>query len=388
MMKIVKRLLCTAGIVLVVLTTQAAVAAATSSTPKVTSAATSTMDFTSRCAQAGVVKCVNFDSDADFNQGVGGTQGAWGARSGEIPRYGTSDYSRIARDTSQSADGASSLRFTIASQTGSDVAGAWFTNFTDDLSYQVGPGQEVFVQWRQRFSPEYLSTQYAGTGGGLANGWKLADISAGDLATCNPSANTSSATCPTTCWDFETVIQDTNQINAPQMYTNCSGPYPYTPLSGYTSNVTVQNAVGCTYPNYPSPPCVKFVANEWMTFQVHIKVGQWDQWNSTIQLWVARDGQPSQLVIDCSPSASNPCNNGMNNAASNGWYLHNSNPTYKLGKVWLLPYHTNKDSSQVTSTAYTWYDDLIISKSQIPDPTPGGATQTVRPNPPTDVAVK
>jgi len=129
-----------------------------------------------------------------------------------------------------------------------------------------------------------------------------------------------------------------------------------------------------------SPPCVKFAANEWMTFQLHIKDGNWNQWNSTIQLWVAREGQPSVLVIDCSPTAAFKCSNGIDAQASNGWYLHNSDPTYKIGKLWLLPYHTNKDPSQTTPVAYTWYDDVIISRSRIADP---GVSVVVRPNPPT-----
>ena len=339
-------------------------------------------DFATRCAQTGVLKCVNFDTDADFSHGTGGTNGAWGSRFGQLPPSGTSDYSLAGRDSTQSADGGSSLRFTIPANSGSDSSGSWFTNFTDDLSYQVGEGQEIFIQWRQRFSPELLGTVYTNASGTPANGWKLADVSAGDLPTCMPSSG-SATVCPTSCWDFETVLQDTNQKNLPQMYTNCSGPYPYDPLSGFTSNVTVQNAVACLYPTFPTPPCVKFVANEWMTFQIHIKVGNWDQWNSTMQLWVARDGQPSQLVIDCSPTAVNPCSNGINALAANGWYLHNSDPTYKFGKVWLLPYHTNKSATQTNSIAYVWYDDLIISKSKITDPTPG-----VRPNPPTNVTAK
>ena len=265
--------------------------------------------------------------------------------------------------------------------TGADVAGSWFTNFSDDLSFQVGEGQEVYIQWRQRFSPELLNTQYAGIGGGLANGWKLADFSAGDQPACAPSMANSSV-CASSCWDFETVVQDSNQHNIPQMYTNCAGPYPYENLDGNTSNVTVQNVVGCLYPTFVSPPCVKFVANEWMTFQVHIKVGHWNQWDSTLQMWVARDGQPSQMIIDCSPTAVNPCSNFLDGSAKTGWYLYNSNPTWKFGKVWLIPYHTNKDPTQVTPVAYTWYDDLIISKTQIADPTAG-----VKPNPPTGVKV-
>jgi hypothetical protein len=34
----------------------------------------------------------------------------------------------------------------------------------------------------------------------------------------------------------------------------------------------------------------------------------------------------------------------------------------------LLPYQTNKDSSQVTGTGYVWYDDLIISTKRLADP--------------------
>src|SRR6185369_5866541 len=111
-----------------------------------------------------------------------------GSRFGLMPLSGTSDYSRATRDTSQAASGLSSLRFTIPSNSGSDVAGAWFANFSDDLSFQVGEGDEVYVQWRQRFSSDLLTTEYAAKGGGLANGWKLLDLSAGDLPTCTPGS--------------------------------------------------------------------------------------------------------------------------------------------------------------------------------------------------------
>ena len=136
-----------------------------------------------------------------------------------------------------------------------------------------------------------------------------------------------------------------------------------------------------TFP--PNGNCIGYFPNEWMTFQIHIKVGQWDQWNSTIQLWVGREGQPSQLIIDCSPTAVNKCSNGVDGAAAGGWYLHNSDTKYKIGKVWLLPYHTNKDPNQATAVAYTWYDNLIISRTKVADPTSGP-----RPNPPTNVSAQ
>ena len=43
-------------------------------------------------------------------------------------------------------------------------------------------------------------------------------------------------------------------------------------------------------------------------------------------------------------------------------------PTLTLGKVWLLPYQTGKSSAPAYPTAYTWYDELIVSTSRIDDP--------------------
>jgi hypothetical protein len=40
----------------------------------------------------------------------------------------------------------------------------------------------------------------------------------------------------------------------------------------------------------------------------------------------------------------------------------------EYGKVWLLPYQSDKNASQVHADAYTWYDELIISKSRLADP--------------------
>lgn len=336
----------------------------------------SSSDFTTRCAASGVLKCVSFDTDTDFNQGAGGTQGAWGAAYGLLPPSGTNDYTKATRDSTTFASGTSSLRFTIPANAGSDVAGAWFTNFKDDLSVQIGEGEDIYVQWRQRFSPGYLTTMYQAAGGGLAGGWKIADISAGDKPTC-ALANAYSAVCPTACWDFEIITQNTNLHGLPQMYTNCAGPYPYMGLQGLTSNVTVQNNVDCLYPTYAAPPCIVFHPNEWMTFTEHVHVGTWNTWSSTIQLWVAREGEASTLVIDCSPTTTHTCHNFINNAAATGWYLDNSDTSYKIGKIWLTPYHTSRSTSYTYTTEYTWYDDLIISTSPISDPSSGSTGGTV-----------
>ena len=106
----------------------------------------------------------------------------------------------------------------------------------------------------------------------------------------------------------------------------------------------------------PTGNCFGYFPNEWMTFQIRIKTGPRmnDEWtNSFVTLWMAREGQPSQAVITWGPY-----NLSAGSAADN----------LKYGKVWLLPYQTNKDPSQATATAFTWYDELIISRTQIADP--------------------
>ena len=93
-----------------------------------------------------------------------------------------------------------------------------------------------------------------------------------------------------------------------------------------------------------------------MTFQVRIKTGPRvnDEWvNSLVTLWIGRENQPSQPAITWGPYA-----------LSAG----SASEDLKFGKIWLLPYHTGKSSAQTHPTGFTWYDELIISRTQIADP--------------------
>jgi hypothetical protein len=80
--------------------------------------------------------------------------------------------------------------------------------------------------------------------------------------------------------------------------------------------------------------------------------------NSYVTLWGAREGRPSELIITWGP-----------------YSLNAGNPTdnERYGKVWLLPYNTGKDPSQSHAPAYTWYDELIISRNRVADPVPAPA---------------
>lgn len=298
-------------------------------------------DFRRRCQGAGVIRCFGFDSMGQTDPHL---RSPWGISE-----------KRAVIDTEIKASGAGSLRFEIPPFTGADTSGNFSINFSDDLSTQFGQGDEFYVQWRQRFSPEFLNTKYKN-----ANGWKQAIIGEGD----RPGFTAQS------CTQLELVVQDTEQRGFPQMYHSCGQKDgQYEPLQRWSDRLNdimlQQGDVICTYRDQKSPPCLRYAPNEWMTFQVHVKIGTWYQndhvyhHDSTVQLWVARQGEPSKLVIDFRP-----------NSPQGGYDLANSNPQARYGKIWLLPYDSNKSPLQDHPTAYTWYDELIVSREKIPDPQP------------------
>ncbi len=109
---------------------------------------------------------------------------------------------------------------------------------------------------------------------------------------------------------------------------------------------------------YTGPDCFRFEADEWLTFQIVLHVGTWQPNrtgapNTRFQLWTARQGEPQRLTIDQMIYLRGP---------------HPSVPNAKYGKIWLLPFMTNKDNTQVHPTAHFWYDELIVSKQFIADP--------------------
>jgi hypothetical protein len=165
------------------------------------------------------------------------------------------------------------------------------------------------------------------------------------------------------------------------MYHSCGvkdGQYEGFEIPVGSYDFELQNAVtGCNYvlvSNSTSrsqyiPPCIGYKADQWMTFQVHIKIGTWYKndhvyhHDSRIQLWVADENKPSTLVIDLNPA------DGTGYDLVNVENLDPSGaPKDKYGKVWLLPYNTNKDATEIHPTGYTWYDELIVSRQRVPDP--------------------
>jgi hypothetical protein len=308
-------------------------------------------DFASRCAAPGVIKCVGFNMPSDI-------AGGYGDNSGIVK----GEMQQPVLDSTQRASGASSLRFTIPSNSGANASGAYFTNFSADLSVQFGQGEEFYYQWRQRFSAEFLSTVYEGGGG-----WKQSIVGEGDRPGQKPASS---------CTQLEIVTQNTLQRGFPQLYHSCGGKdgnyepiLESVPPEGVPYDFKLQNAMPAPYCLYsqgrtspvtyfpPTGNCFGYAPNEWMTFQLHVKIGTWYKndrnyhRDSLIELWVAREGRPSQTVI-----------------RYGNYDLANADPSMKYGKIWLLPYHTGKSPAQKHPEAYTWFDDLIISRAKIRDP--------------------
>jgi hypothetical protein len=271
--------------------------------------------FAERCAQPGVVKCVGFDSPVPLYPAAG-------------------NVIRGSIDTAIKASGGGSLRFDIPSNTPENSSGSYPTNFSDDLSVQFGEGEEFYVQWRQRFSPEMFQDMSGG-------GWKTIVIGEGD----RPGAKASS------CTQLGVVMNNGGLKRLfPHMYHSCGekdGAYEglYERVDGPSGgDWKLQNAVpGCLYTNAKVPPCVGFKANQWMTFQVRIKIGNWYRndskyfKNSGVELWVAEEGQRSRPVISMLD-----------------YDLANNVREAKYGKVWLLNFNTGEDPKFAHAPAYTW----------------------------------
>jgi len=319
-----------------------------------------------------------------------------------------------ALDTSIKASGNSSLKFTIDSQSGANGGGAYWTNFSDDLLTQFGAGQSFYVQWRQRFSPEFINTIYLKLGGGKAGGWKQISMTTGDKPSACPPSDLTDGWCQNqinekkvqlgaypSCTPIDVPVQNTEQRKYAQMYNSCANSSSHGPYWGIEETVAgdflLQNARPspfCTYTQTingtqfpPTGNCFGYFPNEWMTFKTKLTLGPRGSnhvagaapndvfVNSRIQLWIGREGQPTELAIDVS-----------------GFDINAGTTTgdQKFGKIYLLPYHSYKDDTQVTPTAYTWYDDLIISSQNIADP--GGSapppTMTQPPAAPTGLSLK
>jgi hypothetical protein len=298
------------------------------------------------CSAPGVITCVGFDNLADI-----------AGKDGDISGIEPGDQNNPQIDFTVKASGNGSLKFTIPSNATPNSSGSYFTNFSRNLATQFGESSEFYVQWSQRFSAEFLSRENV-----TGDGWKQAIIGTGDQP----------RKLYYTCTALEVVTQNEFHRGFAQMYNSCTGSSSHASFDDFferlkTGDIKLQNArpsPSCLYSQSRTDPvtlfppagnCLAYFPDEWMRFQVHIKTGPRmnDEFtNSYIQLWIGREGQPLQPAIDWGPynlTAGDPKTN------------------QRFGKVWLIPYNSKRDFKVTRPTAYTWYDDLIVSTQPIGD---------------------
>jgi Fibronectin type III domain len=351
---------------------QSAPSSATTQSAVSTPPPSESSDFQTRCSQPGVIKCVAFDSTAEIT-------GDWG-KNPQGSLRGSSGGPVI--DTSIKASGNGSMQFTIPAGQVGGAAGSFFSNFSNDLSQQFGGNTEFYLQWRMRIDNNF----YSATQGRV--GMKHAITGTGS----RPGLPVSS------CTDLEIVIQNNGARGFPAMYHSCSGnPINYSPFQERfgSYDFKLQNARPSPYCLYSQkapastafPPlgnCFAYFPNEWMTFQQHVKLGPKQQkadgyWyfvGSHIDLWIAREGEPSQQIFNWGPY-------DLEASAIKG--SGGGTDDQRYGQIWLLPY---SGSDIYPNGGITWYDELIISTVKIPDPNSVATPRVQPPTAPSDLTLK
>ena len=343
-------------------------------------------DYSTVCAASGVVRCVGFESPV--------AQAVYADPGQDANNDGNGTYSYGYVDNTVAASGTSSFHFVVPAFAQQDSSGEVHFNFDPTLNTSFGQGQEFYVQFRIKMDSNYLSNAYLignscptpdGTprlttadcpGDTLYGGMKQIIIGPQDTSTVGTQYGKH--------WSCEVphIVITMGYNQAPVMYHSCGYYEPFNPAyvppgASFPSYLN-QSAIACggVLPlTSPAPdPCVKYVANQWMTIQIHVKVGHWylvspttlkGDYNmrrdSQVDMWLAQENQPSVLVESM-------VFYDIRNDASDA-SLNQPGAPYNYGKVWLLPYNTFRDpNAGPYPVANVWYDNVIIASHRLPDP--------------------
>jgi hypothetical protein len=319
----------------------------------IAAAQASDADFASRCAAAGVIKCVGFDNEtSDIVRDVNLHPDSHGNYRGGL-------------DTVVKTSGDGSLRFDLPPppHAGPNIAGRWSPVDSGALGQTFGQNSTFYVQFRQRFSPEMLDNEWKNS----TPGWKTVIFHQGQ----------------STCAAIELATANWWNSNIVFIYTDCGARAMTTTPDGsqWTTHsppfLIQQGDYSCEYNNFNQDDCFYFTANEWLTFYYKISLGTWDQPDSMVELWIAREGTSSYQQIIRVPNMSLSCN-AASCTTSPGLEQGYNNLTF-------TPYMTGLSSNDGIPgvTARTWIDELIVSTQPIAAPASGP-----RPESPTNLTAQ
>ena len=333
--------------------------------------------FEERCSQPGVVLCDPLDKGRVRGLGITGKtptvtlpdalQGHYrdwrwcGRLSGETQTP--------VLDERIKTSGNGSLKFVIPTRSDAGGGGYCQINFTPDNSVQFGEGDTFFVQFRVRLSCTLLFTDcnpgspgykkarrvYRSSDNGTTT-FKVSIINAGDHRDLNEPVGS--------CTEQHLVlVAGTNGIVAG--YHSCGWYEGHYALIGHErgSEVWDHQPKKAGEPGGPclsrdadeaSRDCVRWPADEWVTITQQVTIGAWvtestdPARSSNVRIWMQRRSETPVLVIDYDRNLRAPAKRFM-----------------KYGKIWLLPYMTDKDPLEDHPEAYMWFDELIVSRAPI-----------------------
>ncbi len=286
-------------------------------------------------------------------------------------------------DTNVKASGNASVRFDFTGNSGEGFGGELAVSLGDNPANQFGAGDDMWVQWRQRWDQYVIDHQYVVSSG--SGQWKQLIISQGQLPGQSRWDTRS-------CSENQIVVSNLSGRKYPQSYHGCWVYYNIDSGTGSGAISRMNFGDQSGDPNPPSreqtwpcqywPPgsdtsgCKFYRADQWMTFMVHVKFGPEGQANSSIgsgtqsgfidstyELYVGYEGEPLELVHRVT---------GIVFRRGN----YEDDPLFsshqaKFGMFRWLPLISFKSSEPGIPTHSTWIDELIISRQEIPAPNAG-----------------
>jgi|GEM_PF-2721869 len=262
-------------------------------------------NFQNRCTVTGVVKCLGLDNTASGVTLMGGAK----------------------FDNAVKASGTASMRVDIAPSAGESPG-----NLTTKLGADFGEGRSLYLQWRQRFSPEMIDIDLGG------EGFKQFVIY--DGTPCGPN--------------MEVAMLNQDFGGFPILYSACGSSYLRKSLgSGNYALMWNQDGTICSSQNKAG--CLRYKADQWMTFYYEQKIGAWGQPNSVVRVSMAEENQPLKTFIDFSD------------------YTFKSDQTTSAYRdIWVGPFSLGRTANDAYPMAQTWIDEVIISTQPIADPFEAG----------------
>ncbi len=269
------------------------------------------------------------------------------------------------------ASGRGSLRFDIVPLSGEGFGGELAISLGDDPDSQFGAGDELWLQWRQRFDAFMLEHRYRVSQG--QGQWKQLIISQGQLPGQSRWDTRS-------CSENQLVITNAGGRGYPQAYHGC-----WVYLNIQSNNGTAISRMnfgqesGFGWPCQYHPPrgeesaCFRYRPDQWMTFMVHLKIGQAGRGISSLsgkqengfvdslyELYGSYEGEPLRLL-----------HRQTGIVLRRGNYQddpRDASHRARYGMFRFLPHISFKDGTEDHPLASTWYDEIIISRLPIPAP--------------------